>query len=572
MFVKHNLTKIPRDIKKETIIITFFGVITSVGFDALSFFLQLGKNQIAAGNIIAGLVFICVYFTKNTLDSTIRIWKEDARITYREHYANAINNKVAEVVLNVRGKVWRTNEETNSKEIMSTNALLISCKKYISLLWDLKTELPRQIMQVLSVIAMFIGFVAVTTVEIQNTILFIVIILIVSVCSVLFSLRRIRIRNRYRKSRKSVFEKQDMALNDILNIEPVNEKHSSYMVENYINASKQIYEFDKKDRKSINKVNFLESVVSSIATICIIAIKVYETGVRNVDVTVVLSIIALVTIYSQIMGRVYKIVNMVEHLKGNIEEIGNYKSDFLDILQVLDKEEKTIGEYGQVESVLVPVFNVQYQALGSEKPFSLKSEEEIRLNQGDIVLLIGPTGSGKSTFMKMITKMVRFNDFELFYKRKENGAINSIMHQTDGRLGCNSVLSEIVFDEEVDEEKLNYILKGLHLYEEIEEKENNVIKYLENSTVKDYSTGQKQRLAIARLLYNMDDTMQIIGFDEATNALNDAITMQTLKFIKEYCADKILLIATHQVELGETVATQKFEFVPSNECYKLVKK
>ena len=358
MFVKHNLTKIPRDIKKETIIITFFGVITSVGFDALSFFLQLGKNQIAAGNIIAGLVFICVYFTKSTLDSTIRIWKEDVRITYREHYANAINNKVAEVVLNVRGKVWRTNEETNSKEIMSTNALLISCKKYISLLWDLKTELPRQIMQVLSVIAMFIGFVAVTTVEIQNTILFIVIILIVSVCSVLFSLRRIRIRNRYRKSRKSVFEKQDMALNDILNIEPVNEKHSSYMVENYINASKQIYEFDKKDRKSINKVNFLESVVSSIATICIIAIKVYETGVRNVDVTVVLSIIALVTIYSQIMGRVYKIVNMVEHLKGNIEEIGNYKSDFLDILQVLDKEEKTIGEYGQVESVLVPVFNV----------------------------------------------------------------------------------------------------------------------------------------------------------------------------------------------------------------------
>ena len=572
MFVKHNLTKIPRDIKKETIIITFFGVITSVGFDALSFFLQLGKNQIAAGNIIAGLVFICVYFTKSTLDSTIRIWKEDVRITYREHYANAINNKVAEVVLNVRGKVWRTNEETNSKEIMSTNALLISCKKYISLLWDLKTELPRQIMQVLSVIAMFIGFVAVTTVEIQNTILFIVIILIVSVCSVLFSLRRIRIRNRYRKSRKSVFEKQDMALNDILNIEPVNEKHSSYMVENYINASKQIYEFDKKDRKSINKVNFLESVVSSIATICIIAIKVYETGVRNVDVTVVLSIIALVTIYSQIMGRVYKIVNMVEHLKGNIEEIGNYKSDFLDILQVLDKEEKTIGEYGQVESVLVPVFNVQYQALGSEKPFSLKCEEEIKLNQGDIVLLIGPTGSGKSTFMKMITQKVQFNDFKLFYNKKKNGYINTIMHQTDGMLGCNSVLSELVFNEEVDEEKLIYILKGLHLYEEIEEKDKNVIKYLETSKVKDYSTGQKQRLAITRLLYNMDDTVQIIGFDEATNALNDTITMKTLNFIKEHCPDKILLIATHQVAIGETIATQKFEFVPSDECYKLIKK
>ena len=572
MFVKHKLTQIPKDIKKETIIITFFGVITSVGFDALSFFLQLGKNQITAGNIIAGLVFIGVYYTKNTLDSTIRIWMEDARITYKEHYVNAINNKVAEVVLNVRGKVWRKNEETNSKEIMSTNALLTSCKRYISLLWGFKIELPRQIIQALSVIAMFIGFIAVTTVEINNTIIFILIILFVSVCSALFSFKRIRIRNRYRKSRKNVYEKQDMALNDILNIEPVNEKHASYMVENYINASKKIYEFDKKDRRSINKVNFVESFVNSIATICIISIKVFEVGIKNVDLAVVLSIIALVTIYSQIMSRVYSIVNMIEHLKGNLEEIGNYKSDFLDIIQVLDKEEKNIGEYGEVENVIVPMFNVQYQALGSEKPFSLKSEDEIELNQGDIILLIGPTGSGKSTFMKMITQKVMFNDFELFYKRRKNGYINSIMHQTDGRLGCNSVLSEIVFDEQVDEKKLIYILKGLHLYEEIEEKEKNVIKYLETSTVKDYSTGQKQRLAITRLLYNMDDTMQIIGFDEATNALNDAITMKTLKFIKDYCPDKILLIATHQVEIGESIATKKFEFVPSDECYKLIKK
>lgn len=572
MFIKHDLTKIPRDIKRETIIITIFGVITSVGFDALSFFLQLGKNQIASGNIIAGLVLISVYYTKNTLDSTIRMWMEDTQITYREHYRNTINNKVAEILLKVRGKVWRTNEETNSKEVMSTNALLLSCKKYITLLWDFKTGLPRQILQIISVICMFIGFVIVTTVEIKNTMLFIVIILIVSICSVLFSIKRIRLRNRYRKSRKHAFEKQDMALNDILNIEPVNQKHASYMVKNYIDASKQIYDFDRKDRRGINKVNLGESFIDSIATICIIGIKVYETGIDNIDLTVVLSIIALITIYTQIMSRVNNIVHMLEDCKGNLEEINNYKLDFLEIIQVLDKEKLPTGDFGRIENVTVPTFKVQYKALGSEKPFSLRSEEEIKLSQGDIVLLIGPTGSGKSTFMKMITQMVRFNDFELFYKRKKNGTINSIMHQTDGRLGCNSVLSEIVFDEEVDEEKMIYILKGLHLYEEIEEKEKNVIRYLETSTVKDYSTGQKQRLAIARLLYNMDDTMQIIGFDEATNALNDAITMQTLKFIKEYCADKILLIATHQVAIGETIATQKFEFLPSNECYKLIKK
>ena len=68
----------------------------------------------------------------------------------------------------------------------------------------------------------------------------------------------------------------------------------------------------------------------------------------------------------------------------------------------------------------------------------------------------------------------------------------------------------------------------------------------------------------------MDNTIQIIGFDEATNALNDAITLQTLHFIKEYCKNKILLIATHQVELGETVANKKLEFVPEEGHYNII--
>ena len=568
---KHNLTKIPKDIRKETIITTILGVITSIGFDMLSFFLQLGKNQIVAGNIILGLVFIAIYYMQRTLDTSISLWMDDIQTTYREHYTTTISNKVVKVLQEVRGKVWRYNEETKSKEKMSTNSLLIASKNYISYVWDFKTMLPRNIFQVISVICMFIGFVAVTTVEIKNTLLFIMIIIVVSVLSVLFSIKRNKVRNRFRKNRKKCFEKQDMAVNDILNIEPVNSRHAVYMADKYIEASKEKYSFDKKDRKGINKVNFLESFMDSLATIAIIAIKVYETGMENVDLTVVLSVIALVSIYSQIMNRVNSIVHRVEEMKNNLEEIRNYESDFLEIVQVYDKErQKSTRDYGVIESITVPKFNVQYQAIGAETPFSLKNEKSIKLIPGDIVLLEGPTGSGKSTFMKMVTGMIEFEGFELYYKRIENGSVNALMHQTDGRLGYSNVLSEITFDEEVDKEKLFYILRGLHLYEEISNKDEDILRYLKSSSVSDYSTGQKQRLAITRLLYNMDDTIQVIGFDEATNALNDAITLQTLNFIKEYCKNKILLIATHQVEMGENVANKKLEFVPNGTHYNVV--
>lgn len=566
--IKHKLTRIPKDIKKETAIITLFGIITSLGFDMLAFFLQLGKDQISRGNIIIGLIFIAIYYMQRTLDTSISLWMDDIRDTYREHYTTTISNNVVEVLQRVRGKVWRVNNETNSKEKMSTNILLRSSKSYITLVWDFKTGLPRNIIQIISVICMFIGFVMVTTVEIKNTLLFIVIIIVVSIFSVLFSLQRNKVRDRFRKNRKACDEKQDMALNDILNIEPVNSKHAIYMADKYITSTKEGYAYNKKDRKGLNKVNFFESVMDSSATIAIIVIKVAETGLNNVNLEAVLSIIALVSIYTQIMHRVNSIIHTIEDTKENLKNIKNYESDFFEIVQVYDRETKdTIGDYGVIERIIVPEFDVQYQAIGTEIPFSLKNENSVELVPGDIALLVGPTGSGKSTFMKMVTNVVEFDGFELYYKRKKNGSINTLMHQTDGRLGYSNVLSELTFDEEVNKDKLFYILKGLHLYEEIYEKDRDVLRYLENSSVGDYSTGQKQRLAIARLLYNMDDTIQIIGFDEATNALNDAITLQTLNFIKEYCKNKILLIATHQVDMGETIANKKFEFVPNGAYY-----
>ena len=566
--IRHETILIPKDIVKETVITTILGIISSFGFDILAFFLQLGKDQIAEGNIILGLVFIAIYYMQRTLDTSISLWMDDVRATYREHYTTAITNIVVQILLKVRGKVWRINTETNSKEKMSPNALLLSSKNYISYVWDFKTGLPKSIFQIISVICMFIGFVMVTTMEIKNSLLFITIIVVVSIFSVLFSIKRNKVRDRSRRNRKKCSENAEMALNDILNIEPVNSEHAMYMADKYIKATKTRYSLDKKDRKGLNKVNFYDSIIDSLATIAILTIKVAETGLANVNLEMVLSIIALVTIYSQIMNRVNSIIYTIEDTKEILENIKTYESDFSEIMQEYDKEDqKETRDYGVIEKVTVPSFNVQYQVIGTEIPFSLKNKNFIEFVPGDIVLLEGPTGSGKSTFMKMITGMISFEGFELYYKRKENGSVNTLMHQTDGKLGYSNVLSEITFDKEVDQDKIVHILKGLHLYEEISEKDEDVFRYLERSSIGDYSTGQKQRLAITRLLYNMDDTIQIIGFDEATNALNDAITLQTLNFIKEYCKDKILLIATHQVDIGKTVANKKLEFVPNGEYY-----
>jgi len=130
----------------------------------------------------------------------------------------------------------------------------------------------------------------------------------------------------------------------------------------------------------------------------------------------------------------------------------------------------------------------------------------------------------------------------------------------------------VVFGEEYDEEKLISILKGLHLYDEISLKSSDVIEYLRKTKTENYSTGQNQRLLIARMLYNLTPEVQVVAFDEATNALNDAIAEQVLSFIKEFCKEKLLVIASHQVDICEKFATKHFEFVADNERYLLKQK
>ena len=148
------------------------------------------------------------------------------------------------------------------------------------------------------------------------------------------------------------------------------------------------------------------------------------------------------------------------------------------------------------------------------------------------------------------------------------------MHESNGRIGSNPVLQELIFDDDtsnVDRTRLIEILHGTHIYEDIMRNiglstpdDEKIIEYLCSTTIEQYSSGQKQRLSIVKVLYNLTESHQIVVFDEATNALDDNTAVSVLKFMSEYCQKdlkRIVLFVSHQVDLTKEIVDGKITFV-----------
>ncbi|MBO5142672.1 MAG: ABC transporter ATP-binding protein [Clostridia bacterium] len=550
------MTAVPPKLRKATVLLVIIGGFVTITFDLFAFLLQIGKDAISAGNVVVGLVFIGLYYTRSVVDSSIRLWTDDLKNKQREQRRIIIEERVSNVLTKVRNRIYLSDNQT-----MPANRILTSVKRYIEGVWEFKFSLPSEIINLISTIVMLVGFIFVTTVEIQNIALFISVILIISIATIYFACVRGKFRDRYRKNRKELYEKEHIAMNDILNLEPQDEHHSQYMIANARHAMKEAFDYDKKDWHDLNLLVFVENLINSLSTIFIMGIKMYEVGIPNVTLETVLSVIALQTIYSNIMSKVHGVVHRIEMAQENIKSIDSYKEDMEKIMEIYEKEEGI--QYSSADCFVVPMFEVEYKM--GEKNYKLINPKEFKLHSGECVLLTGPTGCGKSTFMKMLTGKIKMG--EVLKMR-----FMSIMQSSSTRLGSQDVLSEVVFGEDYDEEKLITILKGLHLYDEIMLKSSDVIEYLSKTKTENYSTGQNQRLLIARMLYNLSSNVQIVAFDEATNALNDAIAEQVLSFIKEACKDKLLVIASHQVDICEKFATKHFEFVADEERYVLKQK
>ncbi|ESE29726.1 glutamine ABC transporter, ATP-binding protein GlnQ [Eubacterium brachy ATCC 33089] len=168
---------------------------------------------------------------------------------------------------------------------------------------------------------------------------------------------------------------------------------------------------------------------------------------------------------------------------------------------------------------------------------------DFSLTKGEIVAIIGPSGSGKSSLLKCINGLVEKSSGEVILNGTTGMVFqhfNLFPHMTCLKNVMYAPLKVKKMDEKEAEKDARRLLKMVGLLDKADEYPNNL------------SGGQKQRVAIARALAMHPDIML---FDEATSALDPEITGEVLEVMKDLAKNKMtMVVVTHEMGFAREVA------------------
>ena len=164
---------------------------------------------------------------------------------------------------------------------------------------------------------------------------------------------------------------------------------------------------------------------------------------------------------------------------------------------------------------------------------------------------MGSSGSGKSTFIDVLTGLLRPNKGEVLVDeqniylnlkswRKKLGYVPQNIYLLDDTIKNNIAFG--IQEHLIDQKLINEALNKAGLNKFIKELPNGVETNVGERGTK-LSGGQAQRIALARALYNKPS---VLILDEATNSLDINKENQILETIKTNLKDITVIIVSHR--------------------------
>lgn len=295
----------------------------------------------------------------------------------------------------------------------------------------------------------------------------------------------------------------------------------------------------KNDKVNVFYKNLLDNLNYIFLFLLFAYIIVYSKANTNVGD------IVIIMFYSNIL---FQYSQEIEYL---VASVGENLPSFKYVNEVFNVEKSKNGKFD-----VNKVEKIQFENIFFRYPYKknyVLNNLNFTLNKGDIIKLTGNNGSGKSTFINLLTGLytptegkIYLNDKELFeYDR--NNYIQKILYINQDELFIEGNLLNYFNVISRQNRDANYLIELLNEWKFTNDKDPNYLKYELDVEGSNISLGQRKKLLIIKmiLLYEKSD---IILIDELDANL-DSESKKKLESVKENIFknnnEKIIIEITH---------------------------
>ena len=322
------------------------------------------------------------------------------------------------------------------------------------------------------------------------------------------------------------------------------ENNKNFFVNNYSIFWKKFLNTQVMVALLRNLPKALIEILIIISILILINFNINSDG--NTDMLTKLSIylVALIRIYPSIN----KITHSISVLRFNVNSYDFIEKELYEHKYRI--KEKNTNESNNSKITDFKNLEIKNISFGYDKSKLLIKDLNLTFKKGQIILIKGKSGSGKTTILNLLTGLldpdegsIRIDKLDIKYNKKNYQGLISYIPQ-EISLMDDTLLNNILFTnskDEINQNKIEEIIKLSGLQSFVKELNNGI-----NSNIGEFgskiSGGQKQRIYLARALYKKS---KIYVFDEFTSSLDKNIEKDIINSIQKLKSDKIIFIVSH---------------------------
>ena len=279
---------------------------------------------------------------------------------------------------------------------------------------------------------------------------------------------------------------------------------------------------------------------------------------KNILITILAA--KLVIDGSITLGMMMAISYIVGQLNSPISQLINFIREFQDakislerLSEIHDKDDEEENSFEKIHDITPDsgfyIKNLSFRYIGSDQ--IVLNNLNLTIPTNKITAIVGVSGSGKTTLMKLLLKFydpkegeIKIGNFDLKNVSQKAWRNHCGVVMQEGYIFSDTIANNIAVGVDiVDKQKLLHAVKVANIKEFIESLPLSYNTKIGMEGI-GLSTGQKQRLLIARAVYK---NPEFLFFDEATSALdanNERVIMDNLHTFFE---NKTVVVIAHRL-------------------------